>query len=172
MMKEGYDQLDDILQFLETNFYSSYSWKITDLNINSEGKAYHACQYVLERKIIYSRLSNITPKKIGQFVTFWKRNKDGITTPFTETDNFDFLCIQVKLNDKLGQFVFPKSILIQKGILTTQKKDGKRGFRVYPKWDKAISKQAISTQKWQLKYFIELNKSTDLQHLKSLYLSK
>lgn len=30
-------------------------------------------------------------------------------------------------------------------------------IRVYPSWDKPVSKQAIKTQSWQLEYFIELS---------------
>jgi len=60
--------------------------------------------------------------------------------------------------------VFPKSELINKGIITTNKKDGKRGFRVYPKWNKTTNKQAEKTQKWQLNYFYEINEKTDFTH--------
>ncbi len=54
-----------------------------------------------------------------------------------------------------GQFIFPKSILLVKGILSDGEKDGKRGFRVYPPWDKAVNKQAKQTQQWQLQYFTD-----------------
>ena len=102
-------------------------------------------------------------------MTFWKRNKLGITEPFSEFDRIDFYVINVKIETNFGQFVFPKSELITKGILSTNKKEGKRGFRVYPKWDKTTNKQAEKTQKWQLNYFYEIDNLTDLTFVRELY---
>jgi hypothetical protein len=65
--------------------------------------------------------------------------------------------------------VFPKSELINKGFITSEKQDGKRGFRVYPIWDKTLNKQAEKTQKWQLNYFYEINKTTDFKKVNELY---
>ena len=84
-------------------------------------------------------------------------------------DQFDFYVINTKTENQFGQFVFPKSELINRGIITTERKDGKRGFRVYPKWDKAQSKQAEKTQKWQLNYFYEISETTDLEKVNKLY---
>ena len=71
---------------------------------------------------------------------------------------------------KVGQFVvFPKSILITKEIVITEKKDGKRGFRVYPVWTTPTNKQAEKTQQWQLDYFYEIGESTDFEKVKKLY---
>jgi hypothetical protein len=75
----------------------------------------------------------------------------------------------VRTEKKFGQFVFPKSVLIKKGIISTRKKEGKRAFRVYPNWDVAKNKQAERTQKWQLDYFYEINATTDLQKVTGLY---
>jgi len=104
----------------------------------------------VERKKIICRSSKTTPKKVGQFVTFWKRNIKGITGPYSETNKIDFYVINVKSGNRFGQFVFPKSELINKEIIRTEGKDGKRGFRVYPKWDTPKNKQAEKTQKWQV----------------------
>nr|WGE07832.1 MepB family protein [Bacillus subtilis] len=32
-------------------------------------------------------------------------------------------------------------------------KKGKTAFRVYPPWTEPVSKQAVKTQQWQLRYF-------------------
>ncbi|MCM5661667.1 MepB family protein [Galbibacter mesophilus] len=111
----------------------------------------------------------MTPKKVGQFVTFWKRNPNGKTEPYSENDQFDFYVINIKSENRFGQFVFPKSELINKGYVTSEKKDGKRGFRVYPIWEKVLNKQAATTQKWQLNYFYEINEKTDLKAVRKLY---
>ena len=111
----------------------------------------------------------ITPKKVGQFVTFWKRNGNEPIEPLNEADKIDFYVVNVRAEIKFGQFVFPKSILIKKGIVSTDKKEGKRGFRVYPLWNITGNKQATKTQKWQLNYFLQVDSFTDLKRAKELY---
>lgn len=137
--------------------------------LEEESQDYNACRFKLNGLNIISRTAKVTPKKVGQFVTFWKRSEDGPIEPLHETDRFDFYIVQVKLDKHFGQFVFPKSILIKKGILYTDKKEGKRAFRVYPIWDTAQSQQAERTQKWQLKYFYDINNSIALDRVTELY---
>lgn len=100
-------------------------------------------------KLIENHLQNSenNTKKVGQFVTFWKRNENGITEPFSQNDEFDFYVINMMGENNIGQFIFPKSVLIEKAIVKTDKKDGKRGFRVYSIWDTANNKQSEKTQK-------------------------
>ncbi len=62
---------------------------------NSESKEYKACSYEINGIKIIERTAKITPKKIGQFVTCWKRNVNGITEPFKDSDDFDFFIIKV-----------------------------------------------------------------------------
>jgi hypothetical protein len=69
-------------------------------------------------------------------------------------------------------FIFPKSIAIEKGIVTNGNKEGKRAIRVYPPWDVTTSKQAQKTQKWQLDYFLKIwqDQTMDLNLAKTLFL--
>lgn len=127
---------------------------ISNYQQDLESTAYKACSYQIDGINIIERTAKITPKKIGQFVTCWKRNAKGITQPFEDSNEFDFFIIKVFDDDFAGYFKFSKAVLIKHGIVSTEKKDGKRGFRVYPFWDKPTSKQAIKTQTWQLEYFI------------------
>jgi hypothetical protein len=159
------------LQISLIDFYGNHGFNMSDFNLEKEGQEYQACSFSLNDILLHSRLSKITPKKNGQFVTFWRRNKNGITEPFNEQDNFDYLVINIKFNDTIGQFVFPKSILIKKGVISTLKKEGKRGFRVYPIWDTPQSKQAKKTQDWQLNFFILIDQNTNLDNFKLLYLN-
>ncbi|TBN17962.1 MepB family protein [Hyunsoonleella pacifica] len=161
--------MDHNLKQIKTEIYDKCALKISDFQTELEGKAYQACQFKLNGRSIISRNAKMTPKKIGQFVTFWKRNKNGVIEPFNEKDQIDFYIVNVRAENRFGQFVFPKSVLINKSIITTQKKDGKRGFRVYPKWDITKSKQAQQTQKWQLNYFYEINNTTNLEEVVELY---
>ena len=154
---------------IKTKIYDKSALEISDFRDEQESKEYDACRYKINELNIISRKAKTTPKKIGQFVTFWKRNGNGPIEPFCETDQIDFYVVNVRTENEFGQFVFPKSVLIKKGIITTSKKEGKRAFRVYPDWDTTKSNQAKRTQKWQLKYFYQINDSTDLNKVAELY---
>lgn len=133
------------------------SFKYSELKVEEEGQEYGACSIVVNNKKILIRSAKTTPKKIGQFVTLWKRNDEGITEPLHETDHFDLVVINVRDLNRIGQFVFSKESLIENTIITTSSKEGKRGFRVYPSWVETINKQAIKSQKKQLQSFVDLS---------------
>jgi hypothetical protein len=162
------------LKVVKKLVYDKCGFDFTNLKQNLESAEYGACSFNLNGKTIQYRASKITPTKTGQFVTIWKRNKDGITEPFDILDDLDFIIITSKSGDNLGQFIFPKSVLADKGIITRNGKEGKRGIRVYPPWDIATNSQAIKTQSWQAKYFMTIknDNSTDLDLTKKLLLTK
>ena len=134
--------------------YDPCGYDLKNLTIHSEGSAYSACSYELEGKIIEYRAAKITPLKSGQFVTIWRRNNKGITRPFDSSDEMDFIIISSGKDDNFGLFIFPKSVLLSKGIISQKGEGGKRGIRVYPPWDMVSNKQAEKTQSWQQKYFM------------------
>ena len=154
---------------LEREVYSKCGLEIADFKIEPESQEYDACQFKLNGCQVISRSAKITPRKKGQFVTFWQRYENGPIEPFNESDTIDFFLVNVRKENRFGQFVFPKSILIKKGVLTTRKKEGKRAIRVYPGWDQAGSKQAKQTQKWQLNYFYEITPEMDFKTVLDLY---
>lgn len=164
--------MDKNLKQIQNEIYDKCSLKVSGFKAEPESKEYDACRFELNGLSILCRNAKITPKKVGQFVTFWKRNGDGPIEPFNENDRVDFYAVNVRTENEFGQFVFPKSVLIKKGIISTKNKEGKRGFRVYPKWDVANNKQSERTQKWQLNYFYEITDSTDLQKVHDLYCGK
>ncbi|MES2617289.1 MAG: MepB family protein [Bacteroidota bacterium] len=151
--------------------YDKCNFHFSNPVINTEGSAYHACSFELNGKIVQYRGANITPKKEGQFVAIWKRNNAGITEPFDVSDNMDYLIITVRNNDHFGQFIFPKIVLADKGIITRNGKEGKRGIRVYPPWDMTQNKQAEKTQRWQTLYFLPIpaHKNVDLDLARKLF---
>ncbi|MEN4761117.1 MepB family protein [Chryseobacterium sp. C39-AII1] len=101
--------------------------------------------------------------------TLWKRNPETKETePFQYNDDFDFYIIYTEHENNKGFFLFSKKALIQHQILTTESKEGKRGFRVYPDWDIAENKQAIKTQNWQQKSFINLFENSYLEKLQNI----
>lgn len=152
--------------------YDPCEFQVHNFIKSNESEEYQACSFNLNDSSIVFRSAKITPKKIGQFVTIWKRNSEGITAPYHEEDNLDFIIINVRKEEYFGQFVFPKKTLIQKRIISTETKEGKRGMRVYPPWDIPDSKQALKTQAWQLNYFLMVDvKTNEFLKAKALYLS-
>lgn len=139
--------------------------------IEPESSEYGACTFELNSLSIKYRVAKITPTKIGQFVTLWKRTANGPIEPYSASDLIDLVIISTRKDNHFGQFIFPKSALCKNGIITNNNREGKRGFRVYPPWDKTISKQAQSTQKWQLDFFLEISSDAeiDLERTKILY---
>ncbi|PKA23720.1 MepB protein [Leptospira sp. mixed culture ATI2-C-A1] len=138
---------------------------ISNVNLEEESAEYNACHFQCKGKNITFRIAKITPKKIGQFVTLWKRSHKGPIEPYHFKDKIDLYIIETQHINRIGYFIFTKEILNEKGILFG-KFEGKRGFRVYPEWDKPNNKQGISTQKWQSAYFID--RSGDKKDLDTL----
>lgn len=161
----------DDLKVVKELIYNKCGFDLINLEQNLESKDYGACSFELNGKKIQYRVSKITPTKTGQFVTTWKRNKNGITEPFDIFDDLDFIIITSKSGNNFGQFIFPKSVLADKGIITKNGKEGKRGIRVYPPWDIVANKQAEKTQNWQTKYFLTIKNmgTTDLDLVKKLF---
>jgi len=150
--------IQNYLNIVIETVYNKCGWHLSNLKHHPEGIAYGACSFELNGYTIQYRVSKITPTKSGQFVTIWKRNEAGITEPFSLADDIDFLVITATSGHNFGQFIFPKSVLAQHGIITSKGKEGKRGIRVYPPWDIVTNKQAANTQLWQTKYFLTINK--------------
>ncbi|MEQ9311582.1 MAG: MepB family protein [Cytophagales bacterium] len=161
--------MDHTLTQIKIKVYQPCTLGISGFRFENESKEYNPSQFKLNGIQIINRNAKITPKKVGQFVTFWKRSQNGPIEPFHENDPFKFFTVNVQTNNQLGQFVFPKSILIKKGIISTLQKEGKRAFRVYPSWDMPKSKLAERTQKWQLDFFYHINESIDFDRVKELY---
>ncbi len=146
----------------EELIYKPAGLSIENILLESEGEAYSACQFTLNNRLIKFRSGKITPTKKGQFVTFWKRSEAGPIIPYDAKDHFDFLIISVNTKTYLGYFIFPKSALIQYGLVSKDGKGGKRAIRVYPPWNQMDNKQPKTTQLWQLKYFFEVDKHQPL----------
>ena len=48
----------------------------------------------------------------------------------------DLFIINTRKDDYFGQFIFPKSVMCEQGVLSIKDDGGKRAIRVYPPWDK------------------------------------
>ena len=64
-------------------------------------------------------------------------------------------------------FIFPVSVLIKKGIVSSLKSKGKTGFRVFPPWSqdrgmvgtKVFSESGKKTQRWQIPFFLKIDEN-------------
>ena len=159
------------LLLAKEHLYDKFGFECSLLEKAKESADYGAYSFTRNQKSILFRTAKITPTKIGQFVTLWKRIDKGPIQPYYFTDAIDLIVISVRKENRVGQFVFPKSVLCEKGIISTPNKEGKRAIRVYPPWDRALNNQAQKTQQWQLDYFLEIpvDKPIDRERAKMLY---
>lgn len=150
------------LELLNRYVFQACGIELKKVETELESQEYGAHHFELHTKKVKFRMAKITPTKTGQFVTIWKRNKNGKTEPYNILDEYEFYIIATREETKFGIFIFNKNILSEKGILTTEHKEGKRGIRVYPTWCFPTSKQAQKTQNWQTNYFVALSKDNQI----------
>lgn len=151
--------------------YEPMNFILTEAQAEKESAEYAAMHFQLNNLQVRFRVAKITPTKIGQFVTLWKRSQAGPIQPFDDSDAIDLVVICTRYNQHFGQFIFPKAALIKHDIFSVQNKGGKRAIRVYPPWDKTESRQAQKTQSWQLDYFLDMSsdENIDYDRAKRLY---
>jgi hypothetical protein len=137
----------------------------------SESEEYGAVQFNLNDKSVAFRVAKTTPTKIGQFVTIWKReNPSDEIAPYDIEDDIDYVFVAVFDQFHKGIFVFEKTILGKKGIMSVKSKGGKRAIRVYAPWINPVSKQAVATRKWQVQHFVSLeNMDNAIDEFKRLF---
>lgn len=149
-----------IIKNLQDDLYDKYDLKIENFFPEKESSEYHAHTFSLKNKKGLFRIAKKTPTKIGYFVTIWKRGADNIIAPYEKTDAIDLVIIAVFNNNHIGEFIFPKAILLKQKIFSANNSEGKRAIRVYAPWDKTTSVQAAKTQEWQSQFFVHLDKDS------------
>ncbi len=121
----------------------------------AESGEYGACRLALDGRAVVFRVAKTTPTKIGQFVTIWKRPAPGAEiAPLDSGDGVELVIVSVADACHRGQFVFDRPALIRHGVMSRDGKGGKRAMRVYPPWSKPVAKAAVTSQQWQLQYFV------------------
>ncbi|HDC9896566.1 TPA: MepB family protein [Staphylococcus aureus] len=129
--------------------------EVKDLTEEKYNQDYEALTFSFKEETYQSRLAKKTPTKAGYFVTCWTKDENNCNQPYAKEAFADYLMIIVIDEELSGYFLFPRELLVEKGILTTFEHKGKMAFRVYPKWCNQLNKTAGQTQKWQCKYFFE-----------------
>ncbi|WP_370420970.1 MepB family protein [Streptomyces sp. QH1-20] len=137
----------------------------------AESAEYAAHAFTVDGRSVRFRVAKTTPTKVGQFVTVWKRSPGGPIQPFDASDPVDLFVISTRDGDRFGQFVFPREVLRERDIVSTDGVGGKRAFRVYPPWVTTTNRQAGTTQKWQTHYFLAIPEdgSVDGDRARGLY---
>ncbi|AIC92745.1 MepB family protein [Shouchella lehensis] len=155
------------LSFMNETIYRPIGLLIGNIQAEEQNAKYKAGTFQLSHKTIRFRVANNTPNKIGQFVAVWKKDDENKNRPYTYDEALDLLVVTVFKNRyEYGQFIFPKDILLKNNLLKTDSTEGKMGFRVYPEWDRPESSQGLKTQKWQLRYFIDMKEKKRTELLK------
>ncbi|MGW8985936.1 MepB family protein [Streptomyces parvus] len=136
-----------------------------------ESADYAAHRFTLDGQSVAFRVARTTPTKAGQFVTVWQRSAEGPIRPFDADDGVDLFVISARDDGRLGQFVFPRDVLCERGIVSRSGVGGKRGFRVYPPGAVTTSRQARGTQAWQVEFFLDLGEGepVDMGRARALY---
>jgi hypothetical protein len=154
--------------------YAPCGYSVDQLQPELESADYAACTLQLNGLRVQYRVAKITPTKVGQFVTLWKRVGRCPIQPFDVSDPVDLFVVSTRSGQQLGQFVFPKAVLVAQGVVASGDlsghQAGKRALRVYPPWDATTSRQAQRTQAWQLRYFVDMSQgqAVDLERVKAL----
>lgn len=136
--------------------YNSLGKEIEDFVLERDSKNYSGCKFKLENQKIIFRQANVTPIKQGGFVTLWKRPHKEIE-PYHIDDEFDYLHVFIQTDSKRGIFIFPKQVLQDNFYISDNKNEGRRGFRLYPSWEKNLNKSAMKSQIWQVNHFTQLS---------------
>ncbi|PEI74035.1 mep operon protein MepB [Bacillus wiedmannii] len=166
------NKFNDVIRNLNNIIYKPNELIITNLKEEQQNAEYAGCLFNLNNKTIRFRVSKITPNKTGQFVSFWEKDDNMQNQAFSYDAAPDLLVITCIDDNKLGQFIFPKEILLKEKILKMQSQKGKMAMRIYPIWDIPVSNQAKKSQMWQLQYFVDLSdhNNLSLDKLLNLYL--
>ncbi|GAK12439.1 MepB family protein [Geomicrobium sp. JCM 19039] len=150
----------ETLSYINRTVYSPIGLNIKNVHEEKQNAKYGAGSFETPFKTVRFRVASKTPKKVGQFVVIWRKDENNKNRSYTYDEAHDLLVVTVfNESSEFGQFIFPKEILVKQNIVSTNVREGKMGFRVYPEWDKPTSRQGIKTQEWQLPYFVYMNVS-------------
>ncbi|API78391.1 MepB family protein [Staphylococcus argenteus] len=128
---------------------------VIDIVEEKYNKEYEALTFNYKGTVYKNRLAKKTPNKSGYFVTCWTKDEDNYNRPYKIDEFADYLIVAVIDGELNGYFLFPKEVLVEKGILASSRHKGKMAFRVYPIWCNDLNKTAQRTQKWQCNYFFK-----------------
>ena len=89
-----------ILSLLDEVILKPNHFAISNIEKDAECEEYLGFNFNINHLSVKFRKAKITPKKVGQFVTLWKRNTAKQTEPFDENDVFDYYIIAAEDDSK------------------------------------------------------------------------
>ena len=129
--------------------------EVKDLTEEKYNQDYEALTFSFKEETYQSRLAKKTPTKAGYFVTCWTKDENNCNQPYSKEAFADYLMIIVIDEELSGYFLFPRELLVEKGILTTFEHKGKMAFRVYPRGGNHGKKTEGKTQRGKGKWLLE-----------------
>ena len=181
MVNENYrDKFESLLvkMFVPAGYQIT---KKVELDPIPESSKYEALNFSINDMSIVYRKGKVTSDRPGAFLAVWKRptseDVNGNKPIPLRSSELDYLFIQVESHStileeleprsKCGMFIFPVSLLIEKGIVSSLKSKGKTGFRVFPPWSKdrgivgtkVFSESGKKTKRWQIPFFLEIDEN-------------
>lgn len=150
------------LKLIEDTFYP---FKAEDIKLEKQNTDYEGFLFNMNQIVYRSRLAKLTPKKKGYFVAFWEKDDNQKNQAFDFNESPEKLLISIIDGSKMGLFIFPKTILLEQGILKTDSQKGKMAIRIYPSWETDLNASATKTQKWQMPFFIDLTDGVNQEKL-------
>jgi hypothetical protein len=142
------------VQFRAFEGYATSVGAAFSVTPESQNSDYESGVAQIDDEAWHIRTARNTPTKPGAFVAFWQRDSDGTTVPFGDDDLSAGLLVFVEQQGRRGIFRFTRENLARLGI-TSGRRPGKRGFRVYPSWCAELNSQAMTTQRAQAPAFRE-----------------
>lgn len=152
--------------------FSGTDYEITNIVKEPQNKEYEGITFKINENKYRSRLAKQTPMKDGYFVVFWEKDINQCNQAYAYSESPDKIIISIIDKNLKGQFIFPKSLLLKKGILRTVDSKGKMAIRVYPSWERSLNNAAKKTQAWQAPYFMNMSNEIVKRRLTELYFSK
>ena len=143
--------------------FNPAGYTVEDVEREVEGAEYEALKFMSNGQTVLYRKAKTTPKKIGHFVTIWKRETPSSEiAPFDLNDGVDWVIISVNNDNNFGVFIFSAHLLAKKDVFSKSIEGGKRGIRVYAPWTTPTAAQAKRTKKWQTENFLNFNNCEDI----------
>lgn len=142
------------MQFNAFAAYSAVVGRTAEVSPEMQNGDYESGLVEIGDEAWHIRTARNTPTKAGAFVAFWQRDAEGRTTPFSDDAIAAGLLVFVEQHGRRGVFRFTDLHLAELGI-TSGRRPGKRGFRVYPSWCACLNAQAAATQRAQAPAFWE-----------------
>jgi len=92
----------EAFEFIKRHVFDECGFELTNFKKDKESEEYFACSFRVQDRFVQYRQGKITPTKIGQFVTIWKRNGPGNPIqPYDSADNVDLFVVTVRFKNNI-----------------------------------------------------------------------